>query len=230
MSSPQKQPTNESAADGAPGWRAVCRQAAHAAAEAEARAQWRVDADAPIPFNHRWEHVLHVVGLARWLAAQTGADPEIAEAAAWLHDVRKAEPDHALHGAKAARDILTGTDFPAAKIATVAEAIRLHEGLTRDEKTPLTPLEAAVLWDADKLSKIGVQALMYALSTRHASGRTLEERRRRNQAFLDDVLTQTAADMNTAPARTLAAQRLEQNRLVMRWWADDEARVTQHLP
>ena len=239
MNEPAHRPTPSDAAQGdaalpragdRPAWRAVCRQQAQAAAEAEARAKWRVADDDMIPFNYRWEHVQHVVGLARWLATETGADAEIVEAAAWLHDVRKAEPEHALRGAEAAQEILAGTDFPPHKVDAVADAIRQHEGLYRDESTPLTPLEAGVLWDADKLSKIGVQALIYALSTRYVCGQTLVERRTRNQRFLDDVLVRTVASMNTAPAQRLAAERLRQNQLIMDLWAADEALVRKHLP
>lgn len=213
-----------------PAWRSVCKRAAQTAAEAEARAQWQTTDDEPIPFNYRWEHVQHVVGLACWLADETGADKEIVEAAAWLHDVRKSEPKHALRGAEAAAEILAETDFPQAKIDAVAHAIRRHEGLVRDEPEPLTPLEAAVLWDADKLSKIGTQALVYALSTRYVKGRTLQERRMKNQRFLDDVLVRTVASMNTAPAQHLAAARLRENQLVMELWAADEALCRDHLP
>lgn len=213
-----------------PAWRAACKRVARDAAEMEARGQWHLADGEAIPFNYRWEHVQHVVGLACWLAAETGADTEIVEAAAWLHDVRKTEPKHALRGAEAAVEILAATDFPPAKIAEVADAIRQHEGLYRDDPDALTPLEAAVLWDADKLSKIGVQALVYALSTRYVMGRTLDERRAKNQRFLDDVLVRTVASMNTAPARQLAEDRLRQNQIIMDLWAADAALVQAHLP
>src|SRR5690606_9035885 len=147
-------------------WREAVRQAAAEQAEAEARRAWRVEPGEPIPFEHRWEHVRQVVSLALWLAEETGADREVVEAAAWLHDVRKQEPSHAKAGALAAQVILAETDFPHEKIAAVADAIRKHEGMVRPAgAAPLTPLEAAVLWDADKLTKIGVQALIFNLST-----------------------------------------------------------------
>ena len=50
------------------GWRAIAQRAAAAQAEAEARHVWQVQPGEPIPFNHRWEHVCQVVGLAVWLA------------------------------------------------------------------------------------------------------------------------------------------------------------------
>jgi uncharacterized protein len=69
-----------------------------------------------LPFNYRWEHIQCVVSLALHLAAKTGADREVVEAAAWLHDVCKGEPNHGAAGARAARTLLSHTDFPAAKI------------------------------------------------------------------------------------------------------------------
>ena len=145
------------------GWRTVCRRHAEQRATDEALDDWKAKDDKALPFNYRWEHVQIVVGLALHLADLTGADREIAEASAWLHDVCKGEPNHGVAGARAARTLLAHTDFPAAKIDAVAQAISLHVGLTRPPGVPLQPLEAAVLWDADKLSKLGVQALAYNL-------------------------------------------------------------------
>src|SRR5687767_11210787 len=121
-------------------WRDVVQHKAQTAAQAEATGVGRV-------MNYRWEHVQAVVRLARWLARETGADAEVVEAAAWMHDIAKGQPQHAAAGAVAARGILLETDFPADKIERVVEAITHHEGLFRE--TVLEPLEAAVLWDAD---------------------------------------------------------------------------------
>ncbi len=203
-------------------WRRVCRREAYAAADLEEREAWNTGPDDSIPFHYRWEHVQHVVSLAIWLAGETGADREIVEAAAWLHDVRKRETDHAVRGAESAEAILRRTDFPQDKIAAVADAIRQHEGLTRDTLSPLEPLEAAVLWDADKLSKIGVQALMVAMSSPYVQGLSLAERRKRNQEFFETVLSKTVASMNTDPAHRLAEERYRQNIEFMSAWARDE--------
>jgi uncharacterized protein len=206
----------------AAGWRTLARQAAVAQAEAEARRVWQVGPGEPIPFNHRWEHVREVVALALWLATASGADREIVEAAAWLHDVRKEEPSHGVAGAVAAQALLAGSDFPAAKLPAVAEAIRRHVGLYRaDGAPPITPLEAAVLWDADKLSKLGVQALVFNLSTVYAVQQTLDQRRMDNLTFAEDVLSRTVTSMNTPPARALAERRYREMLAVLEWWAQD---------
>ena len=104
-----------------------------------------------VSFNYRWEHVTTVVTLAKRLAKLTGADKDIVEAAAWLHDVRKSgQGNHALAGAEFARHYLPKTDFPDDKVDQVAYAIEVHMGLWRDE--PLKNLEAMVLWSRQRSS------------------------------------------------------------------------------
>ena len=161
-----------------------------------------------VSFNYRWEHVTTVVTLALRLAELTGADAEIVEAAAWLHDVRKYTDGnrHPIAGAAYARELLPATDFPAGKIEAVAAAIAEHMGLWRDE--PLTVLESQVLWDADKLAKIGLTAVF------HWAGGWLAGDEMRTLA---DLITRgrnaewqvrTVASMHTEPAKRAAAARL----------------------
>ena len=204
-------------------WRARCREIAAIQAADEARRAWQWPEGSVPPFSHRWEHVQEVVRLALWLAGVTGADREITEAAAWLHDVCKGEPQHAALGAAESLRILPQTDFPPAKIGAVADAIRQHEGMTRPKKAPpLQPLEAAILWDADKLSKLGVQALAFSLSAPYLAGLSLAERRRNCLEFVEGTLTRTVASMNTAPARALAEERHRNMRTVLALWAQEE--------
>ncbi len=203
-------------------WRTQCRTVAERAAEAEARREWGLGENEEIPFNYRWEHVQQVVETACWLARITGANVEIAEAAAWLHDVRKVEENHAIAGAAAAREILGKTDFPEQKIEAVCTAIYHHEGLTRAEKAPLEPLDAAVLWDADKLTKLGVQALAYSLMTPRQQGRSLAERLQQAETFTATVLSETVASMSTKPAQALATQRHAEMTAALKAWRRDE--------
>jgi uncharacterized protein len=161
-------------------------------------------------FNYRWEHVVAVVNLSRQLVPLTGADAEIVEAAAWLHDIAKqtAGQKHPKVGAMYARHFLPETDFPAEKVEAVAYAIEQHMGLWRDE--PLPNLEAAVLWDADKLAKIGLTAAFHWMGGWFAKDNTLTTpdliRRGRKQ----DWLPKTVASMHTEPARRAAQKRVEQ--------------------
>lgn len=204
-------------------WRATCRALAEARAREEAQLLWESGPQRPAPFEHRWEHVQHVVALALRLAEALGADREVVEAAAWLHDIRKMEPRHALAGAAEAISFLPTTDFPPTKIAAAVDAIAQHEGFYRPAGAPpIKPLEAAVLWDADKLSKLGVQYLAHSLSTPYVRGKTMVERRHYVARFAHDVLARTVESMNTEPARTLARRRYDDMLRALEAWAREE--------
>lgn len=111
-------------------------------------------------YNYRWEHVTSVVTLAIKLANILDADENVVEAAAWLHDITKTDgEEHAETAAEFARVFLEETDFPREKIEDVAQAISDHKGLWRER--PLTNLSSMILWDADKLSKLGLTAVVH---------------------------------------------------------------------
>ncbi len=182
-------------------WREAAREAMRAAAQDEAARAGRSTEG----FLYRWEHVQAVVATALRLAALTGADADVAEAAAWLHDVRKIEPQHAARGADFARAFLPTTDYPPSKIEAVARAIAEHEGLWRE--TPLEALDSQVLWDADKLTKIGLLGALHNTSGRVAAGGGgTEEMLARARA--KDWTERAAASMHLAPARRVAAARV----------------------
>lgn len=182
-----------------PEWRPAVRQAMRQAADAEM---------GPSPcFNYRWEHVEATVTLALRLAQLTGADPEIVEAAAWLHDVTKQDGEtHAESGAQFAAEFLPQTDFPDEKIPDVVQAIAEHKGLWRDE--PLTNPESMVLWDADKLSKLGLTAVFHFTGMILAKDGALTTR-----DLLADLANagwqpKAVASMHTEPAKRAAELRL----------------------
>ncbi|MCA9987376.1 MAG: HD domain-containing protein [Anaerolineales bacterium] len=158
-------------------------------------------------FNYRWEHVKAVVLQAKRLAKLTGADTDIVIAAAWLHDVRKEKGEaHPEFGARFAEKFLPRTDFPPEKIAAVAEAIRDHMGLWRD--TPLQNLESQVLWDADKLTKIGVTGAIHYLGAALLRGRLQTSSQIIKDGKARDWQEKTVASMHTEPAKKAAASRL----------------------
>jgi len=186
-------------------WRKAVQKAMRQATEEEASR--RYGTDEPV-FNYRWEHVKAVVTLALRLADLTSADREVIEAAAWLHDVCKGEGEnHPEAGARFARRFLPQTDFPTEKIERVARAIERHIGLWRDK--PLKDLEAQVLWDADKLAKIGLTAAF------HFSGGTLAKGKPQTTRDLiangrdADWQEKTVASMHTEPAHRAAQKRLQ---------------------
>lgn len=206
-----------------PRWRTVCRELAFERANAEVRRALALAPDAPIPFNDRWEHVQRVVQMALWLADKCGADRDIVEAAAWLHDIRKSKPNHGKVGAAEAEKILQKTDFPAEKIVVVVDAIARHVGLTRAPgATPLEPVECAVLWDADKLTKLGVGMVAHQLSSHQFHGMSLTARRKDMQNFMRTVLVKTVESMNTAPARQLAQVRYRAMAAFLDEWESEE--------
>ena len=186
-----------------PAWREAVQAAAQQAATIETHTQFGNNA----AFNYRWEHIQAVVPLAIRLAELTGADLEITEAAAWLHDVAKSySKDHGRDGAIAARQILAQTDFPPEKIAAVADAIVKHVGLTTTE--PVEPLEAAIVWDADKLSKLGATIVL------HLTGWRLMENKATTASLLDEFhdvgwMEGAVRSFNTAPAQAAGRKRLE---------------------
>lgn len=205
------------------GWRALSRQMALSRAEDEARQRLHLTGDEPLPFNYRWEHVRRVVQMALWLADETGADRDTVEAAAWLHDICKSEPNHGAAGAAEAQWLLLQTDFPSEKIAGVVDAIARHVGLRRRNlEAPMTPVESAVLWDADKLTKLGVGVLAYNLSMGQFDGLSLAERRAELRKFTEDVLRKTVASMNTAPARRLAEERFQAMAAFLELWESED--------
>jgi uncharacterized protein len=159
-----------------------------------------------------------VVKLGIQLAGLTDADVDVVEAAAWLHDVRKMGRDdnHDVEGAKAAREILMATDFPKGKIDRVSDAISKHVGLYKDDV--IEPLEAAVLWDADKLSKIGATSVLHNFVFWIAKGNeTVDQMIERVANF--EWQEKTVQSFNTKPAihagkKRLASQRAFWNRLL----------------
>jgi uncharacterized protein len=174
------------------------------------------------PYNYRWEHVTAVVTLAEKLARLTGADEEVVTAAAWLHDIRKeAKERHPEEGAAFARAFLARTDFPPEKIERVAQVILDHMGLWLDE--PLTNLESQVLWDADKLAKIGLTAAFHWLGLALSSGNTKETLDFVADGRGIDWQAKTVASMHTEPAKRAGARRLLAFR---RLWDELEGELT----
>jgi len=105
-------------------------------------------------FRYRAEHTEAVLSIGLEIGEKLGADEEILKAALLLHDIGRSavKKGHGESGARMAGGILKNTNFPQTKIADVQYAITSHVGWY--ETRPET-LEARILWDADKLSKLG---------------------------------------------------------------------------
>lgn len=207
-------------------WLEAVKAAAEAGAQEDEARHWGYEAtsDKPYPFSYRWEHVQQVVRNGAWLSTQyPEADADVVIAACWLHDVRKVEKSHAEKGALFARQLLRTLDFPQFKIPRVAQAISIHEGLFRPADDwrdssnepfraapPLRPLEAAILWDADKLSKLGpishFHFLGWSLSQAVRTGQPLTtlEAHAQNRRYIEKVVPRIIASMNTEAANQRA--------------------------
>ena len=109
-------------------------------------------------------HILHVVRIGKMLAEQFGADTEIVEIAALLHDYagikdHKLHKEHHIHGAIAAEKILRNLNYPAQKIKAVKHCIENHRSSIPGKRG--TP-EAECLASADAIAHIeNVPSLFY---------------------------------------------------------------------
>ena len=115
-----------------------------------ARTLYPADADSA----HDFDHVLRVVAMADRIAQAEGADREIVQAAALLHDIGLdgGRAGHETSAAQHAKEILREEGYAEVFCAAVAHAIESHR--FRSGPAPQT-LEAKVLFDADKLDAIG---------------------------------------------------------------------------
>lgn len=107
-----------------------------------------------------YSHSVRDYELAKSLAAadQVTLDDDVLFAASYLHDMAAFAPwdrekegiDHADEGARVVETVLKGTDFPAAKLDAVRNAIRTH----MFNRKPVGA-EAVYLHDADALDWLG---------------------------------------------------------------------------
>ncbi|HNT60422.1 MAG TPA: HD domain-containing protein, partial [Candidatus Bilamarchaeaceae archaeon] len=96
---------------------------------------------------HRFDHLEMAASNAAMIAEKEGADREVCEVAALLHDICKAEPgDHGTSGAEKAKGFLLSIGLGPGFADRVAEAIHFH-----DKESESRSPEGAVVWDADKL-------------------------------------------------------------------------------
>jgi uncharacterized protein len=109
-------------------------------------------------------HIVTVVDCGRALSERLGADAEIVELAALLHDYAGIRdpalaPEHHLHGAREAERLLRAWDYPAVRLAAVQHCILTHRA---SRGLPPQTLEARCLASADAVAHIAqVPSLLY---------------------------------------------------------------------
>ncbi|MCL6613143.1 MAG: HD domain-containing protein [Firmicutes bacterium] len=101
-------------------------------------------------------HIVYVIKFGRILAEKLGADKEIVEISALLHDLagiknKEIHDQHHLYGAQEAERILSGYGYPAEKIERVKKCILSHRGSVDSER--LSPEEICVT-SADAMAHI----------------------------------------------------------------------------
>ena len=113
-------------------------------------------------------HITHVVKNAKQLAKMLGADLEIVEIAALLHDFASVKDkalykDHHINSAIEAEKILTKFDYPAEKIEAVKHCIETHRGSIDEQRRSI---EAECVASSDAMAHIqNVPALLYSAYT-----------------------------------------------------------------
>lgn len=113
------------------------------------------------PYHH---HFLPVVKYAKELARKRGADLEVVEIAAWLHDIGSIQghyEDHHLAGAKTAEELLRKLCYPREKIEAVKHCILSHRG---SKNIPRETVEAQCLCDADAMAHLDTLGGLFRLA------------------------------------------------------------------
>ncbi len=120
--------------------------------------------------GHGLTHLYRVRDLALKIAKAEGADLEVVEAAALLHDLARGSANHASASARLARKLLREAGFPEGKVEKVVEAIEAHSYSGGREPRSL---EAVILRDADLLDAAGAIGVLRAACYGALKGREL---------------------------------------------------------
>ena len=110
-------------------------------------------------------HIQSVVAFSKQLAEKKQADVEVAVLAALLHDYAQIAdstlyPEHHIHSARLARELLQKQKFPEEKIAQVEHCILSHRG---SKEIPRETIEAQILASADSMAHFDNLDALYSL-------------------------------------------------------------------
>ncbi len=142
-------------------WLAILRSDLESITREAAHSHWPGSTpDNPPYFNYRLEHVLQVERDATRLMELVGGDEEVVIASVWIHDRFQPQYQDNNHPAEAeqwAREHLASLGFPEDKVEAVCYCVANHSNPPRT--IPEDAEDARILWDADKLSKVGAVSI-----------------------------------------------------------------------
>lgn len=148
-----------------PDWLSALRKDMESITANAARAHWPGPPTDSAPYyNYRLEHVTQVERDAIRLLQRIGGDKDIVLASVWIHD--RFQPllgglDHAVLAAQWAQEHVARRGFPEDKVQQVSFAVANHS--SEPHTIPRGAKEARLLWDADRLSKIGAVSVVVFL-------------------------------------------------------------------
>lgn len=118
-------------------------------------------------FINLLNHTLRVASVSLYLSEKENANKEICFLSAIFHDVFKEEEDHELKGGEFAGKILKMLKYSQDVVEKVTESIVNHN----NHNKILNTIEAKILWDADKLDKIGAAAFLRRMDEKDLKSR-----------------------------------------------------------
>jgi len=150
--------------------------------------------------THDPQHTERVYRIATHMARMEGADLELVQVAAALHDIGRpyGEP-HAEVGAGKAAEILRLRGYPEERIESVRQIILKHSSSGRER--PKT-LEERIIWDADKIDGFGAIGIARAF---HMQG----EKRKpfHDFAWFDQITRLQYEALSTRTGKRIAMER-----------------------
>lgn len=167
-----------------------------------------------------FRYVSAVVANCKMLAVQLEAEDKHAPIdidalvmAAYLHDISTVTygfQNHHVKSAEMAVDFLRQRDVPAERIHKVEQAIRAHTTVVPAAQRAETPLEARVLYDADKLGRLSGLAVVTSLiefgaryPNRAVTGEVLSGILR----HIEERFIELYQSLNTEPAHEMAHEK-----------------------
>jgi len=171
--------------------------------------------------GHDPSHAMRVRKLAAQIGSTVGADIDVVEAAALLHDIGHVDgrAGHAERGALVAAEILSNCGFPTCKIPAVVDCIEHHHWRVDRAGDPRRPsAEYQAFADADRLDALGAIGIArtFAFGGAHqrpiwapdADVRATTPYGASSIQHFYDKLLRLPGDMYTDAGRQLAAHRV----------------------